>query len=231
METRAIESLLINKMKKIYLWFLVCVSIVLLTGCVGIGGEEISLSHEALATQTQKYNERLIVEKPAADLREEKGRIGRTTFTLFAITTGSVTTTSPVEEQIVEQITEALSLLGYQIKKDTNGLESTTSIVQPLTLKVVLNEIWFKNYNWIFPIVPTWGDIKITLILENSNGKKLFENSYEGGGSSLCLSGHCAFDNATKEAMTELLNKVILDFSSQTVRSVIVSNYKSELSE
>ena len=52
-------------MKKICLWILVCVSIVPLTGCVGIGGEGISLSHEALAVQTQKYNERLTVEKPA----------------------------------------------------------------------------------------------------------------------------------------------------------------------
>jgi len=216
-------------MKKIYLWILVYVSIVLLTGCVGIGGEQITLSHEALNAPMQKYTEKLTVEKPATDLREENDRIGRTTFTVFAISTGSVTTTSPAEEQIVEQIIDALSLLGYQVNKDANGYDSTTTIVQPLTLKVALNEIWFKNYNWVFPIVPTWGDIKITLLLENSSGNKLFEKSYEGGGSSLCLSGHCAFDSATKEAMTELLNKINTDFSSQTVRDVIVSNYKSEL--
>ncbi len=215
-------------MKKLYLWTLVCVSIVLLTGCVGIGGEQIALSHKTLTAPTQKYTEKLTVEKTAADLREENDRIGRTTFTVFAISTGSVTTTSPVEEQIVEQIIDALSLLGYQINKNTSGFENTSTTVQPLTLKVALNEIWFKNYNWLFPIVPTWGDIKITLFLENSRGKKLFEKSYEGGGSSLCLSGHCAFDSATKEATTELLNKINTDFSSQTVRDVIVSNYKSK---
>ena len=216
-------------MKKIYLWVLVYVSIVLLTGCVGIGGEKITLSHEALTSPTQKYTEKLTVEKPATDLREENNRIGRTTFTVFAISTGSVTTTSPVEEQIVEQIIDALSLLGYQININAKGYDNSTTIVQPLTLKVALNEIWFKNYNWVFPIVPTWGDIKISLLLENSIGKKLFEKSYEGGGSSLCLSGHCAFDTATKEAMTELLNKINTDFSSQTVRDVIISNYNSEL--
>jgi len=216
-------------MKKIYVWVLVCVSTVLLTGCVGIGGEQITLSHEALTAPTQKFTEKLTVEKPAADLREESDRIGRTTFTVFAISTGSVTTTSPVEEQIVEQIIDALSLLGYQVNKNTGSLDSASTTVQPLTLKVALNEIWFKNYNWLFPIVPTWGDIKITLFLENSSGKKIFEKSYEGGGNSLCLSGHCAFNSATKEAMTELLNKINTDFSSQTIRDVIVSNYKPEL--
>ncbi len=216
-------------MKKIYFWVLVCASIVLLTGCVGIGGEQIALSHETLTAPSQQFTEKLTVEKPAVDLRKENDRIGRTTFTVFAISTGSVTTTSPVEEQIVEQIIDALSLLGYQVNKNTSSLESTSTTIQPLILKVALNEIWFKNYNWVFPIVPTWGDIKITLFLENSSGKKLFEKSYEGGGNSLCLSGHCAFDSATKEAMTELLNKINTDFSSQAVRDIIILNNKSEL--
>lgn len=217
-------------MKKIYLWLLVCVSIVLLTGCVGIGGEQITLSpHEALITPTQKFTEKLKVENPATDLREEKDRIGRTTFTVFAITTGDVTTTSPVGEQVVEQIVDALASIGYQVNKNTNSSENTTTMVQPLTLKVAINEFWFKNYNWVFPIVPTWGDIKITLFLENSSGKKLFEKSYEGGGNSLCLSGHCAFNSATKEAMTEVLNMIIIDFSSQAVNNLIASDNKSAL--
>jgi hypothetical protein len=204
-----------------------CASIVLLTGCVGIGGEQIALSHEAFTTPTQKYTEKLTVEKTVTDLREEKDRIGRSTFTVFAITTGSVTTTSPVGEQVVEQIVDALSSLGYQVNKNTNSSENTTT-TQPLTLKVTLNEIWFKNYNWFFPLVPTWGDIKITLFLENSGGKKLFEKSYEGDGNSLCLSGHCAFNSATKEAMTEVLNMIISDFSSQSIRSLLASNNNSE---
>ena len=194
-----------------------------MTGCVGIGGEKIALSHDVLTTSTQKYNKKLSVENPAVDLREEKDRIGRTTFTLFAITTGNVTTTNPVGEQMVDQIIDALSSLGYQSTKSTNGIVNTNNTEQPLVLKIAINEIWFKNYNWLFPIVPTWGDIKITIFLENTNGKKLFEKAYQGDGSSLCLSGHCAFNSATKEAMTNILNAVISDFSSQTVRNLIVS--------
>lgn len=210
-------------MKKIYMWILVCVSLVLMAGCVGIGGEQIALSHEALTTPVQKFSEKLTVENPATDLREEKDRIGRTTFTVFAITTGSVTTTNPVGEQMVDQIIDALSSLGYQANKSTNGSANVNNAQQPLKLKIAINEIWFKNYNWVFPIVPTWGDIKITVSLENSNGKKLFEKFYQGNGNSFCLSGHCAFSNATKEAMTEVLNAVISDFSSQTVRTLIAT--------
>ncbi len=209
-------------MRKTYLQILLFISVFLLAGCVGIGGEKITLSHDTLAIPTQKYTEKLVVEKPATDLREEKDRIGRTTITAFAISSGSVTTTTPANEQIVEQIIDALSSIGYQVNKNNNSSDSTNA-VKPLTLKVVLNDIWFKNYNWVFPLVPTWGDIKITLSLENASGKKLFEKSYEGGGNSLCLSGSCAFGSATKEAMTDVLNKVVADFSSQTVRNSITS--------
>jgi len=218
-------------MKKRYLWLLVCLSIALLTGCVGIGGEQIALSHEALAMPAQRFTEKLTVEKPATDLREEKGRIGRATITAFAITSGNIRTTSPVEEQMVEQISDALSSLGYQVNKEAKSVGNNTPTTPPLTLKVALNEIWFKNYNWLFPFVPTWGDIKITLVLENSNGKKLFEKPYEGSGNSFCLSGHCAFNSATKEAMTEVLNLIISDFSSQAVHNLIASDYKSGLTQ
>lgn len=196
-----------------------------LTGCVGIGGEQIALMHEPLAAPSQRYTEKLSIQKPADDLREEKDRIGRATITVFAITSGSITTTSPVEEQVVEQIRDALASLGYQADLPDSGRDVTTQVA-PLKLKVALNEIWFKNYNWFFPMVPTWGDMKVTLVLENAGGRKLFEKSYEGGGNSLCLTGHCAFETATKEAMTEVLNKITKEFSSQSVRDMITAEYK-----
>ncbi len=205
------------------MYIVICLLLGLITGCVGIGGEQINLSHEPLNTVPQKYTEKLTIETNATDLREEKDRIGRATVTVFAITSGSITTTNPVGEQMVSQIVDALSSLGYQANKSTNVSTNTSKTLEPLILKVELNEIWFRNYNWIFPLVPTWGDIKITVFLENSNGKKLFEKAYQGGGSSLCLSGHCAFNNATKEAMTEVLNALVKDFSSQPVRDLITS--------
>ncbi len=108
-------------MRKTYLPILLFISVFLLAGCVGIGGEKITLSHDTLAIPAQKYTEKLVVEKTATDLREEKDRIGRTTFTAFAISTGSVTTTTPADGQIVEQIIDALSSIGYQVNKNTSS--------------------------------------------------------------------------------------------------------------
>lgn len=210
-------------MKKIYLCFWVCVPSVLIEGC-SVEPIAISLSHEPLAMPAQRFNEKLTIENPATDLREEKDRIGRNTTTVFAITAGSITTTSPVGEQMTDQIVDALSTLGYQVLKSTNGSANAYSNEQTLNLKIAINEFLFKNYTWAFPIVvPTWGDIKITIFLENSKGKKLFEKSYQGDGNSLSLAAPNAFSNATKEAMTEILNAVISDFSSQTVRTLITT--------
>jgi hypothetical protein len=124
---------------------------------------------------------------------------------------------------MVEQMKKALTSLGYQgnlVKNDNN--HNSAGQKSSLRLKVAINDFYFRNYNWLFPIVPTWGDIKLTLILEESTrNQKLFEKSYEGGDHSLCLSGHCAFETATKGAMTKLLNKIIEDFSSSPVRDLI----------
>jgi hypothetical protein len=237
-------------MKTINLFILLIIMALPLAGCVGIGGENIALSHEPLAKSTQQYSEKLALQKPAEDMRLDKRYIGRTTFTAFAITTGRVISTSPIEEQIIDQIKDGLSSMGYQVEltranpeevavkqikeslatlgyriESTNGDKRETSSLGLLRIKIALNDIWFKNYNWFFPLVPTWGDIKISLVMENSGKKKLFEKTYEGSGNSFCLSGHCAFETATQEAMTEILNQIIKDFSSSKVRNAIVSEH------
>lgn len=213
-------------MKTLCSLFGLLVSTIPLTACVGIGGETIALSHEPLAAPSQKYSEKLAIQKPAQDLREEKDRIGRATITVFAITSGSITTTSPVEEQLVQQVGEALSSLGYRVDLSEAG-RSTGVQARPLKMTVALNDMWFRNYNWTWPIVRTWGDMKITVAMENAGGKKLFEKAYQGDGSSLCLSGHCAFENATRQAMTEVLNQITRDFSSSPVRDLIVAETQS----
>jgi hypothetical protein len=58
------------------MYLVICLSLGLITGCVGIGGEQITLSHEPLNTVPQKYTEKLTIETTANDLREEKDRIG-----------------------------------------------------------------------------------------------------------------------------------------------------------
>jgi hypothetical protein len=88
-------------------------------------------------------------------------------------------------------------------------------------LKVNIKEFYFKNYNWLWPIVPTWGSIELGLTIENPDGKVLYEKSFHGGGTSYCLTGECAFGTATKEAMTEVLNKIVEECSGEEFHHAI----------
>jgi len=193
------------------------------TGCVGMGGEQISLSHDQLIAPAQKCDGNIDLRKPVIDNRSRKECIGIATATVFASETGTITTDSDIKEQISEQIKQALETIGYNIKV-TEGSNNVTSKV---ILLITIDGFWFKNYNWFWPVVPTSGNIQLTLKLEDTSGKILFDKIYNTKGSSYCLSGHCAFEAATKEAMTELLNKIVEDFSSNQVRSVIESANKS----
>jgi hypothetical protein len=102
-------------------------------------------------------------------------------------------------------VKEAFETGGYKVDllKDSAARVATNPLI-----KITINEFWFRNYNWLFPLVPTWGDLGIALTVENGAGKKVFERSLKGGGSSLCLQGNCAFESAVSRAMTEVSGQI-----------------------
>jgi hypothetical protein len=188
-----------------------------LMGCVGSGGTRVQIAHDALSTPKQSFSESLITQKSADDGRVG-GRIGHATATLFAIESGDVTSTAPLTEEVVTQVKQALESLGYQVTL----VDSTHPVPYPSSiLKVRINEFYFKNYNWLWPIVPTWGSIALELTLQNPEGKVLYDRSFHGSGNSYCLTGECAFGTATKEAMTEVLNKIVEACSSEEFRQAL----------
>ena len=189
-----------------------------LMGCVGFGGNRIDLAHDTLSTPKQKLSESIAMQKSAEDRRESRERIGHATTTLFALESGSVTTTDPVAERVAMQVKHALESIGYQVTL----VDSAHPVPNPSnTLKVNIKEFYFKNYNWLWPIVPTWGSIELGLTIENPDGKVLYEKSFHGGGTSYCLTGECAFGTATKEAMTEVLNKIVEECSGEEFHHAI----------
>lgn len=110
---------------------------------------------------------------------------------------------------------QALESLGYQVTL----VDSTHPVPNPSSiLKVRINKFYFQNYNWIWPIVPTWGSIAPELTIQNPDGKVLYDKSFSGSGNSYCLTGECAFGTATKEALTEVLNKIVEACSSEEFR-------------
>lgn len=175
------------------------------TACVGIGGERIDLSHEQLARPSEPVTGRICTARAASDFRSTASRIGRSTITLFAITSGSVTTISSVGEEVTNQVKDALEDVGYEVQL----IDAVTppECTAPLLL-VIVNDIDFVNYNWVWPIVPTWGNIEIKLQAHDVQGVLSYEKTLKGSGSSMCLKGSCAFENATQEAMTEILKQL-----------------------
>jgi hypothetical protein len=188
-----------------------------LMGCVGAGGTQVQITHDALSTPKQSFSKPLIMRKSAEDGRVG-GRIGHATTTVFAVESGDVTSTAPLSEEVVTHVKQALESLGYQVTL----VDPTHSVSYPPSiLKVRINKFYFQNYNWLWPIVPTWGSISLELTLQNPDGKVLYDRSFHGSGNSYCLTGECAFGAATKEALTEVLNKIVEACSSEEFRQAL----------
>jgi hypothetical protein len=186
-------------------------------GCVGIGGTQVQIAHDALSTPKQSFPDSIVMQKSADD-DHVRARIGHATVTVFSIESGDVTSTTPLTEEVVTQVRQAVESLGYQVTL----VDSTHPVPNPSSiLKVRINKYYFQNYTWFWPIVPTWGSIALELTLQNPDGKVLYHRSFSGSGNSYCLTGDCAFGAATKEALTEVLNKIVAACSSEEFRHAL----------
>jgi len=197
---------------------LLCTSLIMgLVGCAL--SHQMSLAHDVLATPQQRFSDHIVMQRQAEDRREVPGRIGHKTATLFAIESGSVETTNPVGIEIAMQVKEALESVGYQITL----AEAPYSDPLPTNiLKVQINEFYFKNYSWFAPLFFTWGNITLTLTLENHEGKVVFARTFQQkGDSNRPFEG--GFDVAIKEAMTEILNQIVKVSSTEEFRQVLKS--------
>jgi hypothetical protein len=197
---------------------LLCTSLIMgLVGCAL--SHQMSLAHDVLATPQQRFSDHIVMQRQAEDRREVPGRIGHKTATLFAIESGSVETTNPVGIEIAMQVKEALESVGYQITL----AEAPYSDPLPTNiLKVQINEFYFKNYSWFAPLFFTWGNIALTLTLENHEGKVVFARTFQQkGDSNRPFEG--GFDVAIKEAMTEILNQIVKVSSTEEFRQVLKS--------
>ena len=90
-------------------------------------------------------------------------------------------------------------------------------------MKVEVKKFWFKNYNWFWPIVPTWGDIALRLIVEGSNGKLLFDKTFAGDGTSYCLTGKCAYETAIRSALSSILKSIVATCATDDFQQLAAS--------
>jgi hypothetical protein len=194
------------------------VSCLSLTACVGIGGESVDLGHEPLKVPEAHGSGSVSLVRPAADSRPDMSRIGRATITVFAFTSGNVHTLTPLGEQVADQVEGTLRDAGFDVRRidGTSSPEPGSSV-----MSVTIRQLYFRNYNWFWPIVPTWGDIELVVQVRSTQGQLLVEKDLKGSGSSLCLKGSCAFRNATREAMTEVLNQLVAETSTAEFKTAL----------
>ncbi len=178
------------------------VALIVSTGCVGFGGETVGLIHEELERPSELHSDAVPLVDRARDSRSDRDAIGNATFTLFAIPSGDITTEREVTETIVLHVKDAFEAAGYTVE-----LVPEPSGDAPMAI-VRIDELDFQNYNWLWPFVPTWGDVRLTVMVQGVDQGALYERSFESGGNSYCLEGECAFEAAAEEAMTEVLEQI-----------------------
>ncbi len=185
-----------------------------LGGCL-TAQRPVQLGHYRLDEAPGPFHETIALGRHAGDLRADQSRIGRTTVTLFAITSGDVTLSKPLREEIVREIAEALESLGYEIELiDEFGAE-----VEGIpTMAVSIQEFHFKNYTWFAPYIRTWGDIVIGVTLQDADGVLRYEERFTGSGASSCGDIDCGFTEASRKAMTQILNQLVTASGSEMFR-------------
>jgi hypothetical protein len=213
-----------------------------LVGCVGIGGERIPVIHDPIDLPGSRVSGTLAVPEQAEDVRADSTRIGRATITLFAITSGQIRTQEPLTIEVMRNIREALVEVGYSVSViDPSAVATRQEVRRTLevagqaeaaaaveegptdpVLNVEIRSFYFRNYNWVWPIVPTWGDIVLGVKLTDVSGNLTFKRTLKGGGTSFCLLGHCAFKAATRRAMNEVLEDLVQAITSQEFQTAVV---------
>lgn len=131
---------------------------------------------------------------------------------MFAIPLVPIYITGDDNQKVAAEVHEALRVAGYTVRTVASEAAEPDGAV----LKGHVDKFWFSNYTWLFPFVPTWGDIEITLMLQSSTERSLWSHSFKGHGFSANFFN--GYTSAAGKAMTTVLNEMISAFTSDEFR-------------
>src|SRR5215475_14606926 len=123
-----------------------------------------TVKHDALAPAPTQFAEQVRTSRRAEGI---DGKVGWTRFTAAAIPVVPVNIDGDGNEQMMDQVRDALRHLGYQPVIAEDAAPGSGPL-----LKCKVEKFWFNNYTWpvIFPFVPTWGDVEVTAMLVSPSG-------------------------------------------------------------
>ena len=177
----------------------------LLSGC-----SITSLQHDVLEEPAELRSGAVNVAPKATGL--DGGKVGWGRITLFSIPVAPIYIQSDEAADMMDVISSALSVAGYS----PNYAESADGA--PL-LRADVTRARFNNYTWFAPLVPTWGNVDVTLQLLSSGGEILWEESLHGGRHTFNFTD--GYNIAATRTMTELANNMVAAFTSQAFSDAV----------
>lgn len=154
-------------------------SVVLAALALATSGCTVALKHDALNSPGHTYNDSLATARLAKGI---DGRVGwgRGTAFYIPIVPIYISGAKDQNEQVADQVRDALRQAGYNV----TVVDAITSTMGPV-LKCKVSTFWFNNYTWLFPLVPTWESINLTVSVEAPGSSTvLWTRDFSGSGSS-----------------------------------------------
>ncbi len=185
-----------------------------LLATAGLSGCSITqLQHDGLDEPAEKRSGAVNVESRASGL--DGGKVGWGRITLFSIPVVPIYITGDEAVDMRDVVSDALITAGYS--PEFSGSADSAPL---LTANVTRAR--FNNYTWLVPLIPTWGNVDVTLTLVSAGGEILWEEALHGGGWTLNFSD--GYNIAATKSMTELANNMVNAFTSQSFSDAV--NYQ-----
>ena len=189
--------------------------IVALALTAGVGCS-IKLQHKDLIDPPRKFSD-TVAYQDRSDGLDGRGGWGR--FTVFAIPVVPIQITgddSSGNQKMMEQIADALRQVGYTPVSAPAGQRP-----EGIVLNCHVDKFKFSNYTWVFPLVPTWGSIELTVTLAGPGGDTRWSRQFRAGG--FTMNFFNGFNSAARSAMTKILNEMVEAYASNEFHRALAS--------
>jgi hypothetical protein len=135
-----------------------------------------------------------------------EGSVGREHASILYIPTKPVRIEGDGDEEVMKTVRLGLEMAGYKV-----SLQPSSALTAVPLLKCKVDHFWFDNYSWMFPYVATWGDIRLTLLVESTDGVR-WTRSFSAHGTA--ARPYDGFNAAANEAMGAILREMVEAFGT-----------------
>jgi len=187
-------------------------SLLILICCLqaGCGATRISLAPSSPGANPGDGPRKPIVVAPRAEGLPET--VGYGTVTVFAIPATPVQfSDADPAARVMDGLRDVLGASGYR------AVTAPPGRIPYVQLNCRINEMRFRNYTWLMPLVVTWGKIRLTLTLEAADGTDLWQRTYEAKYSRRSMGE--SFHKAVNTTLRDIWAQAAVDFTSDEFRT------------